>query len=157
VLRIHKRTGVRLIFDYQHFWCLNPERLALRPTLERFLKTWPKGVRPKIHYSSPRTEMREIVRKNRSTGKNETALQAPVWTAHAAFNNPFEFIGFMRAADGLEFDIMLEAKATDLALLRMRQDVQRFAPDLAPRFGLDTGSAEDLSEEIAIAAGEMDG
>ena len=26
-LWIHERTGVRLIFDYQHFWCLNPERL----------------------------------------------------------------------------------------------------------------------------------
>ncbi|MFC6790659.1 UV DNA damage repair endonuclease UvsE [Methylobacterium komagatae] len=24
VLWIHERTGVRLIFDYQHFWCLNP-------------------------------------------------------------------------------------------------------------------------------------
>ncbi len=24
VLWIHKQTGVRLIFDYQHFWCFNP-------------------------------------------------------------------------------------------------------------------------------------
>ena len=29
VLWIHEQTGVRLIFDYQHFWCLNPERLAV--------------------------------------------------------------------------------------------------------------------------------
>jgi UV damage endonuclease UvdE len=56
VLWIHERTGVRLIFDYQHFWCLNPERLDIRETLERFLATWPEGVRPKIHFSSPRTE-----------------------------------------------------------------------------------------------------
>ena len=26
VLWIHEHTGVRLIFDHQHFWCLNPER-----------------------------------------------------------------------------------------------------------------------------------
>ncbi len=30
VLSIHEETGVRLIFDHQHFWCLNPERLDLR-------------------------------------------------------------------------------------------------------------------------------
>jgi UV DNA damage endonuclease len=46
VLWIHEQTGVRLVFDYQHFWCLNPERLDMRPTLERFLASWPEGVRP---------------------------------------------------------------------------------------------------------------
>ncbi len=30
VLWIHEQTGVRLIFDHQHFWCLNPEGLAMR-------------------------------------------------------------------------------------------------------------------------------
>jgi UV DNA damage endonuclease len=53
VLWIHERTGVRLVFDYQHFWCLNPERLDMRPTLEKFLASWPEGCRPKIHFSSP--------------------------------------------------------------------------------------------------------
>ena len=59
VLWIHEHTGVRLIFDYQHFWCLNPERLDMVETLRRILRTWPQGVRPKIHFSSPRTELRE--------------------------------------------------------------------------------------------------
>ena len=45
VLWIHERCGVPLIFDYQHHWCLNPEGLALRPTLERILRSWPEGVR----------------------------------------------------------------------------------------------------------------
>src|SRR4051794_20109704 len=67
VLAIHERTGVRLIFDVQHFWCLNPQCLELQNTLQAFLKTWPDGVRPKIHYSSPRTEMREVKRKDRKT------------------------------------------------------------------------------------------
>ena len=30
VLAIHERTGVRLVFDLQHFWCLNPEQLELQ-------------------------------------------------------------------------------------------------------------------------------
>ncbi|MBB3937249.1 UV DNA damage repair endonuclease UvsE, partial [Aureimonas phyllosphaerae] len=32
-LWLHARTGVRLVFDHQHFWCLNPEGLDLRETV----------------------------------------------------------------------------------------------------------------------------
>lgn len=156
VLAIHERTGVRLIFDVQHFWCLNPEGLELKPTLTAFLKTWPDGVRPKIHFSSPRTEMREVTRLNRKTGKKKTVLQAPIWTGHAAYNHPFEFIAFMRAMCDLQFDVMLEAKAKDLALLRLRQDLLRYAPDVAERFGLHAGETAAAPDEIALDPAELD-
>jgi UV DNA damage endonuclease len=87
-------------------------------TLRATLDTWPRAVRPKIHFSTPRTELREVARKNRKTGKVERALVPPVWTAHADFSNLFEVFAFMRAASGLTFDVMLERKAKDLALLR---------------------------------------
>jgi UV DNA damage endonuclease len=59
-------------------------------------------------------------------------LHAPLWTRHSDFIHPFEFIDFVHAAQGLRtFDVMLEAKAKDLALLRLRADLARFAPDLA--------------------------
>ena len=135
VLEIHGRTGIRLIFDLQHFWCLNPTGLELIPTLERFLQTWPRGVRPKIHISSPRTELREVKRKDRKTGRKKTFLQAPIWTGHADFIHPWEFITFFRSIAHLETDVMLEAKTKDLALLRLRQDLLRYAPDVAARFG----------------------
>jgi UV DNA damage endonuclease len=161
VLSIHDETGVPLIFDYQHFWCNNVEQCELRPTVERFVRSWPAGVRPKIHFSSPRTEMREIKRKNRTTGKNEIVLQPPIWTGHADFLNPFEFITFMRTAHDLEFDVMLEAKSKDLALLRIRNDLARYAPDVALRFGLTPAPAaaadDDESrddEMLAAAVGE---
>ena len=115
VLWIHQHTGVRLIFDYQHFWCLNPERLDMMGTLRAILDTWPSDIRPKIHFSTPRTELRELQRKNRKTGKVGKAFAPPVSTAHADFCNPFEFLTFMRTASGLEFDVMLESKAKDLA------------------------------------------
>ncbi len=157
VLQIHARTGVRLIFDVQHFWCLNPERLELRATFEKFLATWPTGVRPKMHFSSPRTEMREVSRLDRKTGKKKTVLQAPIWTGHAAFNHPFEFISFMRDMAHLEFDVMLEAKAKDLALLRLRQDLVRFAPDVASRFGLLENELQpDVSDDLAIDPAELE-
>ena len=148
-------TGVRLIFDHQHYWCLNPERLPLAEAVARFVRTWPAGVRPKIHYSSPRTEMREVKRKDRKTGKNVTALLPPVWTGHADFVNPFEFALFLRHTEGLTFDVMLEAKAKDLALLRLRRDLPRYAPDQAPRFGLDPAAAGAADEREEGEGEEM--
>jgi UV DNA damage endonuclease len=179
VLWIHERTGVRLIFDYQHFWCLNPEGLALRPTLERFLASWPAGVRPKLHFSSPRTEMREVKRaispKQRAAAKAGTArarkgevlkaavkatarvktvLLPPIWTGHSDFTNPFEFATFMRMAEGLEFDVMMEGKAKDLSILKLRPDLLRFAPDVAARFGIHAQDAAALqADEAALDGG----
>lgn len=148
-LWIHEHTGVRLIFDHQHFWCLNPDRLDMRDTLARMLATWPEGVRPKAHFSSPRTELREVKRRDPETRKVTTANIAPVWTGHADFCHPFEFITFMRLANGLTFDVMLEAKAKDLALIRLRPDLLNYAPDVAARFGL-------RSEEAPLLEGQKD-
>lgn len=165
VLWIHERTGVRLIFDYQHFWCLNPERLDLRDTLEKFMASWPAGVRPKIHFSSPRTELREIKQKVAPGAKPKkgeqlkaplkpgarvkTVLRPPIWTGHADFTNPFEFCTFMRTAEGLEFDVMLEGKSKDISLIKLRPDMLRFAPDVAARFGITAEDAAELSEDEA--------
>ena len=149
VLWIHRHTGVRLVFDYQHFWCFNPERLDLLDTLRAILATWPDGVRPKIHFSTPRTELREVARKSRRTGKTEKVYAAPVWTGHADFCNPFEFATFMRTASELEFDVMLESKAKDLALIRLRPDMLRYADDVAAQFGLTPTQAQVLESEQA--------
>jgi UV DNA damage endonuclease len=152
-LWIHARTGVPLVFDHQHFWCLNPEALDLRDTLARMLATWPAGVRPKVHFSSPKTDFRQVQRKAPHSGKARIAALPPVWTGHADFVHPFEFIVFMREANGLDFDVMLEAKAKDLALLRLRADLLRFAPDVAARFGLSAG----LEPEANTAVGGIEG
>jgi UV DNA damage endonuclease len=187
VLWIHERTGVRLIFDYQHMWCLNPERLDMRATLENFLASWPAGIRPKIHFSSPRTELREIKQKIspkaraaakagtvkakrgellkapvKATARIKTVLRPPIWTGHADFTNPFEFSTFMRMAEGLEFDVMMEGKSKDLSLLRLRPDLLRFAPDVAARFGITDANAAQLAadearlEQGVDAEGEQD-
>jgi UV DNA damage endonuclease len=143
VLWIHERTGVRLVFDYQHFWCLNPERLAMVDTLGRILKTWGAGERPKIHFSSPRTELRAVKRLDRKTKRKKTVYLPPIWTGHADFTNPFEFARFMRDAEGMVFDIMLEGKAKDVSLLKLRNDLLRFAPDVAARLGVGADQAID--------------
>jgi UV DNA damage endonuclease len=57
---------------------------------------------------------------------------------HSDFIDPFTLIDLLRnarAANLRPFDIMLEAKAKDLALLRLREQLARFAPDLAGHIG----------------------
>lgn len=158
VLAIHDATGVPLIFDNLHFWCNNPEGLDIAPTFARFVRTWPDDVRPKMHFSSPRTEFRSVTRKNRTTGKAEVTVQPPIWTGHADFLNPFEFITFMHAAAHLTCDVMLEAKAKDLALIRLRRDLSRYAPDVAARFGIAPAIGMDTAqnEETPAVPDEMD-
>ena len=176
ILWIHQHTGVRLIFDHQHFWCLNPEHLDMMATLTAILKTWPEGQRPKIHFSSPRTELREVKRKVREpsakiakTAKDGsggqkparkpkfTAVQiAPIWTGHADYIHPFEFMTFMRAASHLDFDVMLEAKVKDMALIRLRPDMLRYAPDVAAQFGLYEAERAKLeAEDAALEESEV--
>jgi UV DNA damage endonuclease len=44
---------------------------------------------------------------------------------HADLIDPVAFEGFLRhTANGLDFDVMLEAKGKDLALLRLREQLQ---------------------------------
>ena len=45
----------------------------------------------------------------------------------------------MRLCTGLDFDVMLEAKSKDLALIRLRLDLLKYAPDVAMRFGFHHG------------------
>ncbi len=156
VLKVHEATGVRCVFDYQHHWCLNPDGLPLVETVERICRTWPPGVRPKIHFSCARTEMRQLKRRNRKTGKIELVLQPPVWTGHADYNNPFEAITFLRSIRHIDADVMLESKAKDLSLIRLRNDLARYAPDLAARYGVTTGQAVEDVAEVVTAEEESD-
>lgn len=134
-VRIHEVTGVPIVLDTLHYRNHNPDDTPLDEAIALALASWPAGVRPKFHFSSPRTEMREIARKDTTTGKRATTYQPPLNSQHSDFVNPFEFIDFARALP-LErpVDIMLEAKAKNLALLRLRSDLRRYAPDVAARF-----------------------
>jgi len=119
-LKIHESTGSRLVFDYQHYM-LNPGKRSMKDALRACIATWPDGVMSKIHFSSPRTELRELQRKSPLTGKKESVYQPPLLSQHADYINPLEFLLFADAVGGLSFDVMLEAKAKDLALLELRR------------------------------------
>jgi UV DNA damage endonuclease len=134
--RIHQQTGLPLVFDYLHFLNHNPEGLPLTEALALTLDTWSADVTPKVHFSSPSTAMRTVEHRGSRTGGRRLVLRRPRPTQHADFIDPFAFITFLRWAQGLrDFDVMLEAKAKDLALLRLRDDLDRFAPGLLSEEG----------------------
>jgi UV DNA damage endonuclease len=77
---------------------------------------------PKIHYSSPRTAIEE--RRKRVGRRVERQIVLPPLRAHADLIDPIGFEEFLRGpAAEREFDVMLEAKAKDLALLRLREQL----------------------------------
>jgi UV DNA damage endonuclease len=136
-LWIHERTGIRLVFDNLHHHLNNAYGFPARDALASCLATWPADVRPKIHFSSPRTEW--LV--DSGNGGQPAEVRQTRWTYHSDYVNPFEFIEFLRMAGGLRpFDVMLEVRAKDLALRQLRDDLARFAPDLAER--LNHGDTE---------------
>ena len=130
-LRIHEATGCPVVFDNLHHFCFNPEGVPMRSALHAALQTWPETVTPKIHYSSPSTDFETSVEKEKgATGRDKTVtkLHTPLLKAHAGFINPLEFVLFWESvcADTLRpFDIMLEAKGKDVALLRLRKELGR--------------------------------
>ncbi|HEY8583762.1 MAG TPA: UV DNA damage repair endonuclease UvsE [Capillimicrobium sp.] len=115
VLRLSERVGRPVAWDILHHRCHDPEGIPPREALALALGTWPDGVTPKIHYSSPKTAMETVGKK----------IVLPQLRAHADLIDPIGFEHFLtETAAGLpDFDVMLEAKAKDLALLRLREQV----------------------------------
>ena len=122
VLEISERTGLRVVWDVLHHHCNDPDGMSDREALRLALATWPGEQTPKIHYSSPRTSIEQrVVKRGRQHGRS---LVLPQLRAHADMVDPVAFEWFLRGpARGLGFDIMLEAKAKDAALLRLREQL----------------------------------
>ena len=142
-LRLHAATGVPIVFDHLHWLLHNPEALALPDALGAVLATWPRQRTPKVHWASPRTELRAVARPAGAGQRRRWLLSPPRLGQHSDFAHPWEFIRFVEAAATLRpFDVMLEAKASDLALLRLRDDLHRYAPTLIHRWTqMDTDGA----------------
>ena len=123
VLSLAERAGLRVVWDVLHHRCHDPDGIPDAEALVLALRTWPDGVRPKIHYSSPRLDVRE--RRRRAGRRVERSAVLPQLRAHADLVDPIGFEYFLRDAPRADrdFDVMLEAKAKDLALLRLREQL----------------------------------
>jgi len=123
VLKLAAKTRSRVVWDILHHRCLDPDRIPPDEALGLALDTWPAGAVPKIHYSSPRTAIEE--RRKKVGRRVERQVVLPPLRAHADLIDPIGFEAFLRGptAGSRDFDVMLEAKAKDLALMRLREQL----------------------------------
>lgn len=106
VLTITEQINVPAILDYHHLCCHNDgEGLAeILPAVQR---SWGER-RMKFHFSSPRSESE--------------------FRSHSDYIDSTDFVQFLHQVHRLgvtDFDVMLECKAKDLALLRLREECKK--------------------------------
>lgn len=96
LMYIHNKIGIPIVFDYHHHQFCTGD-MTEREALELAVTTWPKGIKPIVHYSESKA-----LHENNSKEKPQ---------AHSmyinAIPNTYE----------LDVDIMVEAKAKELAIL----------------------------------------
>lgn len=96
---VHKECGIPITFDFLHHAC-NPDSLSQEDSLDLCLKTWPTGITPITHFSDSRK-----LHEDKSTKEN----------AHT------DWIYSKIETYDKKFDIELEVKMKDLALIKYRE------------------------------------
>ena len=96
LMYIHKKINIPIVFDYHHHkFCTGG--LTEEEALKLAVTTWPAGIVPVVHYS-----------ESKSLHENDTKIKPQ---AHS------EYIDRIPNTYGIDVDIMVEAKAKELAIL----------------------------------------
>lgn len=106
-LAVCRREGIRLVFDYHHH-IANISEEPLETLLPKIFQTWESSpLKPKIHISSPKSEK--------------------MFRAHADFVDVDFIMPFFELLREIneDIDVMVEAKAKDMACLKLVEDISR--------------------------------
>ena len=96
LMYIHKNTGIPIVFDYHHHqFCTGG--LTEEEALKLAATTWPNDIKQEVHYSESKA-----LHENNNKEKPQ---------AHS------DYINALPNTYGLDLDIMVEAKAKELAIL----------------------------------------
>jgi len=107
VLELCKELSIPMVFDVHHHKCVNNGE-RIEDLLEEIFHTWEgESWPPKIHFSSPKSEKD--------------------FRSHADYVQLEEFLQFLQAARLInrDFDVMLEAKNKDNALLKLSSELEK--------------------------------
>jgi UV DNA damage endonuclease len=96
LMYIHERIGIPIVFDYHHHK-FNTGGLSEQEALELALSTWPKGIKPIVHYS-----------ESKALHEENDKLKPQ---AHS------DYINELPNLYGNDVDVMVEAKAKELSIL----------------------------------------
>lgn len=100
LMYLHERIGIPIVFDYHHHK-FNTGGLTEEEALKLAISTWPKGITPIVHYS-----------ESKALHENNSKLKPQ---AHS------DYISEIPNTYGCDVDIMVEAKAKELAILPFLQ------------------------------------
>ena len=125
---IHRNNGIPITFDYYHHK-FHPDGLTEYEALMLARETWPSHIRQATHWSESRRQ--EHLRLIQDTCKANNILieDLHTWPTLAGIKREFDKIKETAHSDyiqgpietyGLPLDIMIEAKAKELALLQFR-------------------------------------
>ena len=96
LIYIHKKIGIPIVFDYHHHQFCTGD-LSEQQALELASTTWPKGIKPEVHYS-----------ESKALHEENSKLKPQ---AHS------DYIKQLPNLYGNDVDVMVEAKAKELAIL----------------------------------------
>ena len=97
LMYLHERIGIPIVFDYHHHkFCTGG--LSEKEALELAISTWPKGITPVVHYS-----------ESKSLHESNEKIKPQ---AHS------DYVDNMPDTYGHDVDIMVEAKAKELSILK---------------------------------------
>ena len=101
LMYIHERIGIPIVFDYHHHkFCTGD--LSEQEALELAISTWPKDIKPIVHYSES---------KALHEGNEKVKPQA-----HS------DYINELPNLYGNDVDVMVESKAKELAIIPFIKD-----------------------------------
>ena len=99
LMYIHEHTGIPIVFDYHHHQFCTGD-LSEEEALKLAATTWPEGIRQEVHYSESKA-----LHENNPKEKPQ---------AHSLYINE------LPNTYGLDIDVMVECKAKELAILKIR-------------------------------------
>ena len=102
LMYIHERIGIPIVFDYHHHkFCTGD--LSEQEALELAISTWPKDIKPIVHYSESKA-LHEGNEKVKPQAHSDYILELP---------NLY----------GYDVDVMVESKAKELAIMPFIKDI----------------------------------
>lgn len=113
ILEICQELNIPMVLDSHHHKCYKTGKLS--DIIEDIFKTWDnENLPPKLHLSSPYSERSK-----------------KLFNKHADYINPYDFVELVEFLQPLDqdFDIMLECKQKDRALLKLIIDVKSLKPE----------------------------
>ncbi|MEC9488700.1 MAG: UV DNA damage repair endonuclease UvsE [Halanaerobium sp.] len=112
VLYLCQTLSRPMVLDVHHHNCYNQGE-ELEDHLPEIFATWDGLARPpKVHFSSPKSSSEPL--------------------SHADYIEPGAFLDFVKLAHGYKYDVMVEAKKQDGAVLKLWQDIGYSGSRLEP-------------------------